>query len=817
MNLLDEFRQDLLASARALRKRPAVMLTAMFTLALAIGATSAIFTVVNGVLLKPLGYHQPEQLVQLYRSQPPVDRSPVSRPTYLDFATRQQSLQDLAAHYRETFNLTANLTGIGAERLVGTRVTGNFFGLFGGDPLRGRYLQVGDDQPGSPLVAVIGEGLWRQMFGAAEDVVGRKLILNGQTHTIVGVAPAHHFPEGRQIWTPAVLAADSRGRGNNFLMMIGRLRAGLSQQQAETDLNQVAAVLAQEFPADNQRLRITVANLLEDQVRNVRSALWSLLAAVALVLLIACANVANLLLARATERQKEFAIRAALGAGVGRIVRQLLTESVLLALVSGLLGLLLASWGVGVLVSLAPEGLPRAAEIGLDHSVLAFGIGLSLLTGLVFGLAPAWQLARAGVNPVLKQGSRALAGSAQRSWLRRGLVVSEMALSLVLLMGAGMLLDGVRRLLAVDPGFSTENLVAADIAYARAPRPPDAVHEAAGQQMLRERAVFLAAVEQRVAALPGVLAVGSVNDLPVTGDSAMSGAFGIEGRPKVNWSNAPVAERKFVSASYFAAMGIPLRRGRAFDGREPPAGAVPVLINETLARRFFPAEDPLGKRLVVPGIAGTHEIIGVVGDARQQDLHQPATPELYFSSSQLPYDFEITLVARTESDPATLAPAIRGAIASVNPGAPVFRVRTMNQVMAQSVAQERFTTFVMGAFALMALLLAAVGLYGVMAYFVGQRRHEIGVRAALGAQARDLLQLIVGEGLKLALTGVAIGLVAGLGLRAWLGSVTFGLPAGRPATLLLVTLLLLSAALLASYLPARRAIRVEPVEALKQE
>ena len=805
--------QDLRFALRGFRRNRAFTALVVATLAIGIGANTAIFSVVNAVLLRPLPYKKPDQVVHVFRTQPPVERAMFSIPAFRDLAGQQQVFQGFAAHAGITFNLT----GAGeTERLAGRTVTGDFFALFGVSPALGRFLEPADDRPGSPRVAVISHGLWQRRFGGASDVIGRSVSLNGASATIVGVAPRQfRFPETVEVWTPARLDAEQRGRGDNFLRIVARLRDDVPLAQAAAQMDQLAGVLAREHPENHLQLSILLARVQQDEVRNVRGTLWLLLGAVGVVLLIACANVASLLLARAADREREFAVRTAIGAGSWRIIRQLLIESAMLSLAGGALGVLLALWGLDSLLALAPRNLPHVDDIGVDARVLGFSLVLSLLTGVLFGLAPAWQMARADHHQALKQGGRAVAGGARQASLRRTLVVTEIALSLVLLVGAGLLIGSVRRLLAVNPGFPTAHLLAAQVAYPRrvtAGDPPDLA-----QRIRRERTAFVRALEEAAAAVPGVEAVGLINDLPVTGDNAMSGNFKIEGQPDIEWATAPTAERRFVTPRYFAALGIPLLKGRPFsDGDTPEArDRLPILINEALARRFFAGRDPIGQRLLV--MDGPNEIIGVVGDARQWGLARATTPDVYFSLRQRTGNPEVSVLVRTATAPAAVAEALRRALQSVAPDAPIFKVRTMNQVVAASVAQERFNTIVMTAFAGLAVLLALVGLYGLMSHAVAQRAHELGVRVALGAQAGDVVKLVVGQGMRLALVGVGLGLVAAWALAGLLDRLLFGVEARDPQTFAVVALLLVAVALLASYLPARRAARIDPMTALRAE
>jgi len=812
---LEALGKDLRFGLRMMIKNPGFTAVAVLTLALGIGANTAIFSVVNAVLLRPLPYPEPDRLVHVYRMQPPVERALVSVPAYLDFAAQQQVFENFAAHTGETFNLTDVNE---AERVIGRRVTANFFDLFGISPERGRFFLPMDDGADSGRVAVISDGLWRRRFGGDDGVVGKTIKLNGEAYTIVGIAPPQfQFPRRVEIWTPArLLQLQARGdRGSNFLMMIGRLKGGVTEEQAQAQMNQIAAALARESPANHDKLSILVSPMLEEQVRGIRAGLWLLLGAVGFVLLIACANIANLLLARASARRREFAVRVALGASRFHILRQLLTESMLLALLGGAIGILLAFWGLGLLVAAAPGNLPRVSEARVDMWALGFTLLISLLTGFVFGLAPAWHLPKTGVNEALKEDARGVGVSLSQVWLRRALVITEIALSLVLLVGAGLLIGSVRRLAQVNPGFDTNNLLTADINYPRRPAAAYRQDEGGGGQKILARSDFLRAVEQKVAMTPGVQSVGVINDLPVTGDSAQAGSFKIEGRPDVNWANAPVAEWKSVTSNYFKTIGIPLLEGRLFIERDTQQSPATILINETLARSFFPGEDPIGKRLIM--LNSPREIIGIVGDARQGALNLPPSPEIYFPNTQLAIGQQVSLVVRTNIDPASLSEVVRRAVQSVNPDAPVFRVRTMQEVIAVSIAKERFNTILMALFAVVAMLLAAVGLYGVLAYSVTQRRREIGIRVALGARRADVLRLVVGQGLRLIALGVAVGLMAALGLTRLMKKLLFEISATDPATFVGVVALLISVALLACWVPARRATKVDPIAVLRSE
>ncbi|HEX8141077.1 MAG TPA: ABC transporter permease [Pyrinomonadaceae bacterium] len=813
--MFDGLWQDIQFGVRMLIKNPGFTLISVLALALGIGANTAIFSVVNAVLLRPLPYKDPDRLVNVFRTQPPIMRGPISRPDFLEWQAQQKVFQDIAAYYFETFNLT----GIDeAERVVGTRVTENFFSLFGVAPAQGRFFLPADGQPGAGRVAIIGYGIWQRRFGADPRVVGNTIALNGDTYTVVGVAPpSFNFPGRSEVWTPAMLQEDTRQRGSNYLKVIARLKDGTSGEQAQAQMNQISAVLAQQYPENDTNLSVTIASLLEDQVRGIRSVLLILLGAVAFVLLIACANVANLLLARATSRSKEIAVRTALGASRWRIMRQLLTESVLLALLGGGLGILLAMWGINVLVAFAPSTIPRVKEVHLDQWVLGFTLLVSVITGIIFGLAPAMQVSKTNLNEVLKEGTRGAAtNSPHRAWLRRILVVSEIALSLVLLVSAGLLIESIRRLTDVNPGFDPQNLLTANISFPRKASSAEDESEEGAARRAQETANFLAAVRQRLSSLPGVQAVGAINDLPVTGSGSVNGDFNIEGRPKYKAGEAPVAEYRLITPDYFRAIGIPLLKGRVFLEEEGPQSPISIIINETLAKRFFPGEDPIGKRLLVMDDQ-PHAIIGVVGDARQWGLDQPPDPEIYFSNAQITFNPGTTLVIRTNVEPASLSESVRRALREVSRDAPVYAVKTMKQVVADSTAQRRFNTILMASFAAVALLMATIGLYGVISYSVAQRTQEIGIRMALGAQAGNVLRMVLWNGFKLALAGVVVGLFASLVMTRVLSSLLYGVSATDPFILLGGSVFLAVIALLACYIPARRATKIDPMIALRYE
>jgi predicted permease len=813
--MLETLWQDVQYAARMLVKNPGFTAVAVLALALGIGANTAIFSVVNAVLLRPLPFRDPDRLVHVLRTQPPIMRGPISRPDFLEWRAQQKVFEDVAAFYYKTYNLT-DLDE--SKRVSGVSVTGGFFSLFGVPPAQGRYFLPSEDEAGGGHVAVISYGMWQREFGGDAKLVGREVRLNGEPYTVVGVAPpGFSFPGRIDVWTPAVLAEDKSQRGSNYLKVVARLKDGVTVAQAQAQMNQVASALARQYPENDTNLTVTVSPLLEDQVMNIRPVLLILLGAVAFVLLIACANVANLLLARATRRQKEIAVRTALGATRLRLIRQLLTESILLALLGGCLGALLSTWGVRLLVAVAPATIPRVKEVSVDPRVLGFTLLVSVFTGIVFGLAPALQVSRANLNEVLKEGTRGGATSTRRrASLRQALAVVEIALSLVLLVSAGLLIESIRRLTDVSPGFDTRNLLTVNVSFPRRPARGDDGTEAAAAREVRETTNFLTGVQGRVAALPGVESVGAINNLPVSGFGSVNGDFNIDGRPKFKSGEAPVAEFRLVTPGYFRAIGIPVIKGRTFAEDEGPGQPVTVMVNETLARRFFPGEDAIGKRLIVLD-EKPHEIVGVVGDARQWGLDKPADPEIYFSYGQMSFDNGAVFVVRTNVEPSTLSDGVRRAVREADHDAPVSSVKTMEQVVADSTAQRRFNTVLMTCFAGVALLMAAIGLYGVISYSVAQRVQEIGIRMALGAQVGNVLRMVLWNGLKLALAGVLLGVAVSFALTRVLAGLLYGVSATDPSIFLAGSAFLVAVALLACYVPARRATKVDPMTALRYE
>ncbi|HEV3469192.1 MAG TPA: ABC transporter permease [Pyrinomonadaceae bacterium] len=808
------FLSDIRYGARTLWKAPGFTTVAVVALALGIGANSAIFSVVNAIILRPLPYPEPERLVAVSGrdTREGTDYWQHSYPNFVDLREQREVFEHVTAYSRASFFL---IEGEDPERIVGAVSTHDLFGVLGVRPALGRAFTADEDRPGAPRVIVLGHRLWQRRFGGDPAAVGREIRLGSYTATVVGVMPpGFEFPLGSraEAWMPlgpAIPAATLAARDSVYLDLVGRLREGVSVERARAEVQTIGARLAAQYPDSNANQSFGLTPMHENLVGNLRRALFVLLGAVAFVLLIACANVANLLLVRAAGRQKELAVRTALGAGRWRIMRQLLTESLLLAVLGGGLGLLLAMWGTDLLVSLAPADIPRTAEVGLDARVLLFTLGVTALTGVVFGLAPAWQASKADLNETLKEGGR---GSTEgtKGRLRGALVVAEVAVSLVLLVCAGLLGQSFLKLLSVEPGFEARGVLTADVVTLGKSFPERS-----------QQAAFFSEVLARVAAVPGVEAVGAVNPLPL-GGNFNTYSFRIEGRPAPAPGEAPVSDFRTAAPGYFRAMGIPVLRGRAFDERDTEKSPPVMLVNEALARKYFPGEDPLGKRITT-GDSGsgnpplTREVVGVVGDVRHAGLEEETTPESYVSYLQRPVSV-MTVVARAAGgDAEALAASVRGAIREVNREQPVYNVRTMEQLLAESVARRRFNMTLLAVFAGLALALAAVGLYGVMSYTVTQRTHEIGIRVALGAQAADVVRLVVGQGMALALAGVAVGLFGAFALTRLMASLLYGVSATDATVYAAVALLLSSVAFLASYLPARRAARVDPMVALRHE
>jgi putative ABC transport system permease protein len=815
----DHLVQDLRFGLRVLVKNPSFTAVAVLTLALGIGANSAIFSVVNAVLLRPLPFLAPDQLVRVVsvrlRENVPDN---ASYPDFADWRAQNHVFERMAAFHTDSFTLTGQGE---AAHIPGAVVSADLFSLLSARPALGRTFLPEEDNLGAVgggLVVILSYRLWQERFGADPGIVGRTIELDNRSFTVVGVMPAgFQFPiqaEPIDFWTTVAVEfiAPTGGqsmaeqRGAHYLDVIARLKPHVSGAQAQAEMRTIVNALNKQYP-ENAPRGTRIVPELDQLVGDVRPALLVLLAAVGCVLLIGCANVANLLVARAAARQKEMAVRGALGAGRGRIIRQLLTESLLLASVGGTLGTALALWGIHAVVGLVPEDIPRLADIHLDGSVLVFTILLSLLTGILFGLAPALQVSGPNVMESLKEGGRGLADSLHRSHMRSFLVVFDVAVAVVLLVGAGLLIQSFWHLQRVDPGFNPHRILTfkIDLPYTR--------YEGVHQTQFFQQAVM------RLNRLPGVRSASLVLPLPLDGDE-IDTSFDIEGRHAAR-ADQPRTNYSWTEPGYFRTLGIPLLRGRDFTERDDLKAAPVVIINETLARNFFPGRDPIGLR-IKPGISNGYkespmrEIVGVVGDVKLNGLTAPAGPQVYVPLAQSPLGSMIVVV-HTEIDPLSVAPTVRREVAAMDKDLPIYGVKTLDQYLGESVAQSRFDTSLVGIFAALALALAAVGLYGVVSYSATQRTHEIGVRVALGAQKGDVLELVVGQGFKLALIGVAIGIAGALMLTRFLSSLLYGVRPTDPLTFIAVSMILTSVALMAGYIPARRATKVDPLVALRYE
>ena len=809
--------QDIRYGVRSLSKRPSFVVIAVITLGLGIGANTAIFSVVNAVLLKPLPFKDPERIVLLWGFIPKYaqtsDKLPSSAPNYLALASQSQSFEQLSAFRSWTWQLTG---GAEPEQLQGARVSANFFSAVGVSPILGRTFDPQEDDPNPSPVAMISYELWQRQFGGDQNIAGRTMTVSGRTVTIVGVMPAgFRFPGGanlipglqfafeNDIWVPLAFSEEERKQqGNLNLAMIGRLKPGVTSAQAELETRSIQSGL----PLGSVGYTLNLIPLYKQMSDGVRRLVLVLLATVAFVLLIACANVANLLLTRATSRQREIAIRVALGAGRLRIVRQLLTESVLLSLLGGAIGIALASWGNSILVSLIPKDVPRIQEVGIDLRILAFGLGISFITGIVFGLVPALQSSKVDLNESLKEGSRGITSGSRQNRLRAALVVSEVSLAVVLLIGATLLTRSFIRLLDTNPGFDASNVLKLRVVLPNVP-PSRYANES-------EQIAFFRQLTDRISTVPGVEGAAGVVTLPLTNGFESTDVI-IDGQVAADGTR-PNADYNTITPDYFKVLRIPLLKGRQFTTQDVSNSPRVVIVNDLLAQSLWPNEDVVGKRLRVGFESEFREIVGVVASNKNSDLIAEVRPTMYLPHAQFPIA-GLTLVIRTKGDPLSLAPVVREHVRLQDRDIPVSQVGTMDQVLSTSVAQQRFTMLLMGFFAALALILALVGIYAVMSWMVTQRSHEIGIRLALGARMNDVLQLMLKMGLTLTLTGIAIGLAAAWGLTRFMSSLLFGVTATDALTFAVVPLLLILIAFVACYVPARRATKVDPLVALRYE
>jgi putative ABC transport system permease protein len=813
--LLETLWQDIKFGARQLRKSRGFTLVAVLTLAVGIGANTAIFSVVEAVLLRQLPYQDADRLVVLWENNRMRARphNVVNQGNFLDWREQSKSFEGMAAFADQRLGLTG---GGEPEEVAAQATTPNLFELLGARPELGRTLTEGDGEAGREEVAVISHGLWRRRFGGGADAVGKTLTLDGRGVTVVGVMPPdfkwfikENSTGGKpaDVWVPLALAPQQgAARRGRYLSTVARLRPGVTVEQGQAEMDAVAARLVAEYPNFGKGWGVSVVPLRDQLAGEIRPALLVILGAVGFVLLIACVNVANLLMARAAGRRKEMALRAALGAGRLRIVRQLLTESLLLALTGGALGLLLSYWCVGALVALSPPNLIGAGAVGINMTVLLFTLSVSLLTGVAFGLAPAFEASRLNLNVSLRESGRGSVGVGRAGRVRSVLVVAEIGLALVLLVGAGLMVRSFMRLQAVNPGFDAGNLLTMRVMLPQTKYP-----EAVGQLQFFRRAT------ERVGALPGVRSVSAVSALPFA-DLGAATSFTVEGRPAPAAGERLTTDVRVADENYFRTMNIPVVKGRTFTEQEAVEDRRVAVVNEALARKYFAGEDAVGKRILVNMSSEPvpTEIVGVVGDARYDKLDGELRPMVYWTPPRLTYP-TMTLVVRTSGDPESLSqPAVRE-IQALDKDQPVADVRTMESWVADSTARARFGTLLLGAFAVAALVLASVGIYGVISYSVTQRGNEIGVRMALGAQARDVLRMVVGQGMRLVVFGVVLGLVGALALTRVMSGLLYGVAATDPATFAANALLLAAVSLVACYIPARRATRVDPLTALRHE
>ncbi|HEX8148155.1 MAG TPA: ABC transporter permease [Pyrinomonadaceae bacterium] len=806
--MLENLLQDVRFGARVLAKHKGYTAVAVLTLALGIGANTAIFSVVNAVLLRPLPFEGPERLVRVFGTS--ARRSNFSRPhSYLNFAdlrAQNQTFEAMAAYTGSTSALSGDDA---PEQISGAIASGDIFLVLRTKPLTGRLLTPEDEKPGGSPAVVISHGLWQRRFGGDPQIVGRTIRLDGREREVVGVTPAdfrfEFIPGALDFWTAIDPGANEyKQRGAIFLEAIGRLKPGVSAEQANADVSVVAARLEQQYQDSNAGIGARIAPAQEQLVGDLRPMLLVLLGAVGFVLLIACANVANLTLARAAGRHREIAVRSALGAGRGRIVRQLLTESLLLALSGGLLGLLFALWGVKLLSAFVPENVPRFGETSTDLPVLGFTLGASLLTGLLFGIAPALQSSRFDLNEALKEGGRSGTDGRGRTRIRSALIVVEVALSLVLLVGAGLLVKSFFKLSNTDPGFDPGNTLTASVSLATVRYDTD-----------EKIADFFRRLIERVRALPGVVSVGAVTPLPLS-DNNFAFSFSVVGQPPLPPGTRQSASARIVTPDYFRAQGVPLRAGRVFTEQDKAGAPDVIVVNEAFARRYLAGEEPLGQRLRlgINDIEG--EIVGVVGDIRGASLATPGAPEYYIPEATVAFS-DVTLVVRTTNDPASVTAGLRQAVAEMDKDQPLYDVRTMDSLVARSVARQRFSMTLIGVFAALAMLLAAVGIFSVMSSLVAQRSHEIGIRLALGAQPRDILSMVVRHGMALTLAGLALGLAASFALTRLMSGLLYEVSTKDPVIYGGIAALLAAVALAACYVPARRATKVSPLVALRYE
>lgn len=812
--MMETLFKDISYGVRGLFKRPGFTAIVVGTLALGIGASTAIFSVVNSVVLRRLPYQNSERIVAIQELNPKGDKVQVTSANFLDWRAQNTVFEHLAAIKITTANLTL---ADQAERIDLAQTSANFFSVFGIEPEYGRLFLPADEQAGHAPVVVISHLLWQRRFGGDKDIVGKAITLDGKSYTVAGIAPAgFQYPDKTEVWLPPLKLVPelnermdvTQSRGMGYLAAVALLKSGASLPQAASEMETITTRLRQQYPDTNNRRFNRVVSLHRHLVGETGSMLWLLFGAVTFVLLIACANVANLLLANAASRQKEIAIRSALGASRWRVIRQLFTESTILALAGGAVGLLFAFWGLALITKLLPRDFPRLLEISMDWRVLGFALGASMLTAVLFGLAPASHISKTDAQETMKESGRGTAGSMRRSRFRQALIVAEVALSVVLLVGAGLLFRSFMRLQAVNTGFVSQQVLTTRLS-------PSGANYNNDSDYLK----FYDRAMQRISTLPGVQDVGAINTLPLSKGPTVG--FRIEGRPLTTPDKWPGANYRSVSSNYFRAMSIPVMQGRAFTERDNDQAPLTMIVNQALAQRDFPGENPVGKRINFGSTDSNQqpvwfEIVGVAANVRSLELREEPAPELYFSFLQNPFE-GMSVVIRTTVEPEGLVAATRQAVNEVDKSVPVSNIQTMDHVVSESVTQPRFNLFLVGLFSAIALLLSAAGIYGVTAYSVTQRTHELGIRIALGAQVSDVLRMILGQGMAVIAIGIVLGLAAAFGLMRLMKTLLFGVSETDPLTFAAITLLLTLVALLACYIPARRATRVDPLVALRYE
>jgi putative ABC transport system permease protein len=816
---MDTLLQDIRYAARKLLRTPAFTIIALATLSLAIGATTAIFSIVNGVLLKPLPFAKPSELVRIGMIGRDAKMASFSAPDFIDFRNDNHSFISIAP-YQEGESANLSVEGSEPRRLSASLVGASFFDVLGMPMKVGRPFVQGDDTKGAERVVVISERLWKNAFNADQRIVGQPISINAETYKVVGVAPSSlNFPENPDLWMPLVFESwmtDPEGRGSHFFSGIARMRPGITVDAAQRDMQAIGNRLQAEYPKSNTNFSGTAESLQTTITGDVRKALFTMFGAVGFVLLIACANVANLLLVRASGRETEIAVRTALGAGRRRIIQQLITESVMLSVVGAILGGVIASWSVDAIVAAGPRGLPRLENIVIDARVLWFSAGLAIVTGLLFGLSPAIHSANAELGQMLKEGVRGVSGRRGAQRTRSMLVVSEMALAVVLLVGAGLLIKSFLKLVRVDPGFQTEHIVTFDVSLPGTKYPYD-----------RHIRNFSSQVAQGLETLPGTQSVAVAFTHPLQ-NIGMRTSFDVVGRPPMPYDKRMRTDVRPASASFFSTMGVRVVRGRVFSRAEENFGPPPVVVvSEAFAKQYFPNENPIGLHIKL-GVAhdtseapntqvdAQGEIVGIVNDVRQRSLDRDPTPAVYIGWGTFPVS-NVTFLVRSRAETPAVAAGIRERVRAIDSSLPIYDLNTMSDVLSQSVAQPRFYMILLTSFAVLALLLAALGIYGVISYSVSQRTRELGIRIALGATQDRVVRLVLGQGMVLTTFGVAVGLIGAFGLVRLLASMLFNVTTTDAATFIGVSVVLLGVAGAASYFPARRAARVDPVTAIRAE